>query len=66
MKYDIEKAIFQNYGLFTEMGYEESEQRGYYTFTCGSGTFVAVMAKNNVSDDVWFYKLEKRWKFYDY
>lgn len=58
MKKDIHDYVFQNYGLFNEMGYEESEQRGYLTFTAYNGTYVAVMAKH--STEVWVYKLEKR------
>lgn len=66
MRYEIKETISQHYGLFTELGYEESDKRGYLTFTCNQGTYVAVKIKGNVSEDVWFYKFEKRGKFYDY
>lgn len=56
--YNITESIFQNYGMYNILGKEESEQRLYVTFTCGQGTFVAVLAK--LSSEVWFYKFEKR------
>lgn len=54
----IRNTIFSTYGVYNVLGYEEGDQRGYLTFTCGKGTYVAVLAK--YSEEVWFYKLEQR------
>lgn len=64
MKFELLDITRQQYGLINVLGYEESEQRGYLTFTCGQGTYVGVLAKH--SEEAWFYKYEKRSKFYDY
>ena len=54
----MKNAIFERYGMYTVLGYEESDKRGYLTFNCNQGTYMAVMAKHN--EDVWFYKYERR------
>ena len=59
----IMDSIFSIYGVYNVLGYEEGDQRGYLTFTCGKGTFVGVLAR--YSEEVWFYKLEQRRKVID-
>ena len=60
MKGYILDNIFQNFGMYNEMGFEESDQRYYLTFSCGSGIFVAVMVKKGVSNEIAYYKFDKR------
>lgn len=59
----LRNAIFEGYGLCSVLGYEESDQRGYLTFSSNQGTYVAVLAK--YSNEIWYYKFEKRMKIND-
>ena len=57
MKGIIKNAIFEKFGIYQELTFEESDRRYYLTFSCGSGLYVAIMLKGG--RQIVFYKHEK-------
>ena len=55
----IKNAIFEKYGVYQTLTFEESDKRYYLSFSCGSGLYVAVMLKGG--EQILFYKQEKRY-----
>lgn len=53
----MKNAIFEKYGIYQALTFEESDRRYYLSFSCGSGLYVAVMLKGG--KQVVFYKHEK-------